>query len=250
MSFFNPSLDFFLQIRKKKIMGHDPKSLGGLNPSVGTDWEAIWPAGGLMNYPSAAIQLSISSSSVNDTSAGTGAQTAKVKGLDAEFNEIEEEVTLNGQTAVTTTNSYYRVNSLYTLTAGSSGHNEGDLYAGEGSLTAGVPATPYWVVQAETNRSGTASYTVPTGKALYMMNLELSNTNSSSISCFKFIKRSNGGLWMSSNIFSCSDARRKELRSAPGFSEGTDLQFAAKTESGTNTCSIYVETILVDVRSG
>jgi len=250
MAFFSAPLDFFLQIRKKKIMGHTPKSLGGLNPSTGTSWETIWPVGGVITYPSSSTQLTLSSDHADDTSAGTGAQTAKISGLDDEFNEISEEITLNGQTGVTTVNSYYRVNSVYCMTAGSNGSNKGNVYAGEGTITAGVPATPYWCVQAGTNRSGTASYTVPIGMTLYMMNLELSNTSLTSVACFKFAKTSPGGILMSSNVFACASNRGKELRSAPGFGPGTDIQFMSKVDSGTSTNSIYVETILVDNRSG
>jgi hypothetical protein len=135
MAFTNAPLEFYLQIRKGKIMGHSAFSKGGANPSTGTTWATVWPEGGVVTYPSSATTLTVSSTDANDTSAGTGLRTLKVKGLDATFTEIEETLTLNGQTAVTTTNSYYRIQSLSGETAGSTGSNEGIVYCGSTSYS-------------------------------------------------------------------------------------------------------------------
>lgn len=93
----------------------------------------------------AAYQLDISSSSANDTAAGTGARTIDVYGLDKDFNFIKETITLNGQTKVTTALSYRRVFEIVVVTAGTGFVNAGDLYvvkAGTGgTYTGGVPGT-------------------------------------------------------------------------------------------------------------
>jgi hypothetical protein len=63
----------------------------------------ITPVGDL-SYAAAALQMTVSSSSASDTSAGTGARTVLITGLNANYAVISESVTMNGQTAVTTTN--------------------------------------------------------------------------------------------------------------------------------------------------
>lgn len=248
MAFFSAPLDFYLQIRKGKIMGHEPISIGGSNPSAGTTWETLWTEGGIISYPSSATTLKISSSSASDTGAGDGLRTIKIKGLDASFNPVEEEITLNGQTGVTTSNTYYRINGLTGLTAGPDGSNQGTIYIGDGTITAGIPDTIYTTIAPNDNRSMTAIYTVPKGYSLFMTNMEFSNI--ASIGSFKFIRRPSGGIFYSSSTFSCDTSRDKIIRAAPGFGEGSDIQFQSKVETGTSTTAIYVEGILVDNRSG
>jgi hypothetical protein len=112
--------------------------------------------------------MSISSSSASDTSAGTGARTIYVSGLDEDHNEVSETVTLNGQTAVTTVKSYIHINEAYVLTAGSGNSAAGSIYIGTGTVTAGVPATVYDIIAFDYNRRVTGSYTVPAGYTAYL----------------------------------------------------------------------------------
>ena len=93
---------FELQVARGHIPGHYGLFKFGNNPSVGDSLETIWAEGGLYSYLTAATVLKVSSSSTDDTSAGTGARTVELSGLDADYNEISELVTLNGQTPVNT----------------------------------------------------------------------------------------------------------------------------------------------------
>jgi len=112
--------------------------------------------------------MKVSSSSADDTAAGTGARTVYVAGLDANHNEIEEIVTLNGQTAVLTTQSFLHINNAYVATAGSGLSAAGDIYFGDGVVTAGVPATVYDLIKFDYNQRITGSYTVPAGYTAYL----------------------------------------------------------------------------------
>ena len=100
--------------------------------------------------------------------AGTGARTVFIEGLDGDYNVVSETVTLNGQTAVNTTNSYLYVNQFYVVTVGSGGQNAGIIYAGTGTVTSGVPATIYDLIAAGFNQRTTAHYCVPAGYTGYM----------------------------------------------------------------------------------
>jgi hypothetical protein len=123
----------------------------------------VWPYGGILTFPSTAIQLSVSSDNANDTSNGTGARTVFIEGLDANHDVITEVVTLNGQTAVTTTKSYLHINNCYVATAGSLNSAAGNIYFGTGVVTAGVPATVYDIIQYDYNARVTGSFTIPAG---------------------------------------------------------------------------------------
>jgi hypothetical protein len=112
--------------------------------------------------------MKVSSSSANDTAAGTGARTVRVVGLNASYNVVSEIVTLSGQTAVDTVNTYLRINDFYVLTAGSGNTAAGTLYVGTGSVTSGVPATVYSQIQTAYNAQSQAVYTVPAGYTAYI----------------------------------------------------------------------------------
>ena len=159
---------FELQVARGQISWHRSVTIFGYNSDVDTSLETVWPYGGLLPYPSNALQLSVSSDNANDTSAGTGARTVYLEGLDANHNTVSEVVTLNGQTAVTTARSYLHINNCYVLTAGSGNSAAGTIYFGTGVVTAGVPATVYDVIQFDYNARVTGSYTVPSGYTAYV----------------------------------------------------------------------------------
>jgi hypothetical protein len=160
---------FGLQVSREQIQGHSDILVFGYNPDLDTAEESIWPNGGTVPHPTAESVLKISSTSANDTSAGTGARTVFIAGVDGDFNEVSETVILTGQTAVNTTNSYLYVNTFYVATVGSGGANAGDINAGTGTVTAGVPAVLYDMIAIGYNQRTTGHYCVPAGFTGYMV---------------------------------------------------------------------------------
>lgn len=160
---------FGLQVARGQIQGHQGIIIFGYNPDVDTSEESIWPDGGTVPHPTVASVLKISSSDANDASAGTGARTVIISGLNGDYDTVTETVTLNGQTSVNTTNSYLYVNSFYVATVGSGGANAGVIYAGTGTVTAGVPAVIYDLIAIGYNNRTTAHYCVPAGYTGYMV---------------------------------------------------------------------------------
>ena len=157
-----------LQVSRGQISWHQSVVVFGYNSDVDTAMETVWPYGGLLAFPSTALQLSVSSENANDTANGTGARTVFLSGLDANHNTISETVSLNGQTPVLTTKSYLHVNQCYVATAGSLDSAAGSIYFGTGTVTAGVPATVYDVIQYDYNTRVTGSYTIPAGYTGYI----------------------------------------------------------------------------------
>jgi hypothetical protein len=158
---------FELQVARGQIQAHSLVTIAGYNSDVDTSWELITPVGNL-SFPAAALQMTVSSADADDTSAGTGARTVLITGLDANYAVISETLTMNGQTAVTTTNSFLRINAMLVTTAGTSLANEGIIYIGSGTVTSGVPATIYNVIAAGFNNATSSQYTVPAGYTGYL----------------------------------------------------------------------------------
>ena len=162
---------FELQVGRGQISMHQPYFRFGWANTIGTNPQTITTvvsAGAVYAYPTSATVMKVSSSDANDTSAGTGARTVLIVGLDANYNRISEVVTLNGQTSVNTVNSYLRITYSELTSTGSGNAQAGTIYVGTGTVTAGVPATVYWRSESSYNNWSFAGFTVPAGYTAYI----------------------------------------------------------------------------------
>ena len=208
----------------------------GQNASVGNSIETIWLEGSLYVYPPSATTMTVSSSDVNDTSAGTGARTIQISGLDASYNEISETITMNGQTPVTTSNSYLRVNRGIVLTAGSGGVNAGIIYVGTGTVTSGVPANKYTTINGDgTNQSLQAFWTVPAGYTAYVYQTNISTgTSSATPAILKtlLVERPFGGVFNTKEVITLTSGNHLQNYSFPlKITEKSDIEFRAESSS-------------------
>lgn len=124
----------------------------------------VWPIStsfASINIPEILRRVSISSSSATDTSTNAGAHTVAVIGLDTNYDVATEIVEMNGQTAVQTTQAFRAINGLEVTDTGVDKTNKGIIYAGVGTVTAGVPATPYCAIDQAVSISETLCFTVP-----------------------------------------------------------------------------------------
>tara|TARA_R110002074_G_scaffold213042_3_gene382688 strand:- start:457 stop:1191 length:735 start_codon:yes stop_codon:yes gene_type:complete len=159
-----------LAIQRGNIPNFSAVNKFGFNDQVPTDWEVIALGSANFTYPTTAGVVTLVSDDANDTSAGTGARTIKIQGLDGDYNFQEETVTLNGTTNVTTTNSFLRIFRMSVETAGSSGGIEGDVTATIGGNEQSRMEADY------DNQSLQANYTVPANKRAYLTRIQFTST--------------------------------------------------------------------------
>ena len=158
-----------LQVSREQIAFHQALYKFGYNGDVNGTEETIWSQGGIYSYPTSAAQLYVSSSSTADTNGGTGANSVKIIGLDANYNEVEEDITLTGQTQKITQTSWLRVYRMYITLAGSGGAAAGTIYLANTGATSGVPTgTVYASILLGAGQTEMAVYTVPAGHTLYL----------------------------------------------------------------------------------
>jgi len=228
--------DFGLQVARGQIPYHKYVYKFGQNAVVGNSVETIWSQGGLYSYPPSATTMTVSSSNTNDTSAGTGARTVLISGLDGDYDEISETITLNGQTAVTTTNSFLRVNRAIVLTAGSGGVNAGIIYVGTGTVTSGVPANIYTTINGDgTNQTLQTFWTVPANYTAYIHQTNISTGNSSNTPAVLktlLLARPHGGVFNTKEVIVLTDGNHLQMYSFPiKLTEKTDIEFRAVSSS-------------------
>lgn len=120
----------------------------------------IWAGATIYPFKTVATTMEVFSTNVNDSSNGTGARTILVSGLDANYNELSESVTLNGGT-VAMVNTYLAINGAFVLSSGSSSGSVGEIHirdSGGGDTRA--------IIGAVYGTSRSSIYTVPAGYTL------------------------------------------------------------------------------------
>lgn len=225
-----------LQLRKGTLDGK-PLLKFGFNSAISTTEETVWDQGGSYGYITTATTLKVSSSNANDDVAGTGARTVQIYGLDEDYNEVNETIDLDGQTAVTTTETYIRVFRAIVRSAGSGGEAAGDIYVGDGVVTAGVPATKYLKVVAGEGQTQMALWTVPAGYTLYLYNASIGTgaTAGNRYLESRLVVRPFDEVFQTKGVFTTHNSMYKHVFDAPlAVTEKSDIEWRAKTSSGTD----------------
>ena len=238
-----------LAISRGHTLGYRTLYKFGYNPDVNGDEETVWEQGG--NYPwlDSAVTMFVSSTSVNDTSGGSGANTILIQGLDENYVEIEETVTLNGQTQVATQLSYLRIYRAFVTLAGSSGTSGGIIYIGSSGATGGVPNGTVYANLSIGNQTQIAAYTVPAGHTLYLD--EINITAALSLAN----KRVNASFHtrdFGSNVFRTrfinvlQSSQLKQLFKYPQeFAEKTDVEVRVSTNTSNNPIAASFQGVLI-----
>lgn len=152
----------------------------GHNAATALAEETLSPRSALITIQPAITRAQLSSSSANDTAAGTGARTVRVHGLDAAFKRVTEDFTMNGQTAVLGSVYFTRVNHVEVLTVGTGLVNAGEVITSVrgAALTAGVPNTAADVISSillGANVAWQAVFTVPAGEKYSLREFHITN---------------------------------------------------------------------------
>ena len=200
MGLNNNALDFHTEVSKGLVPKHSLIHKFGHNLDIdtGTDPETVWSTGGLYAFPSLADTLKIISSDVDDNGTGTtGALTIKVQGLDANYDVIEEDFTLNGQTAVTGSKEFLRVYRAFVTSAGSSEWNEGVITINNSDDSITLASIP-----AEHGQTHMAVYTIPRNYKGYLTSFSgaMSKAIPSASIVLEMVFRKNGVKRIKQNI--------------------------------------------------
>lgn len=239
---------FELQVARGQIMGHTNVTVFGFNPDVDTTEVTVWPYTGVVTTPTAALQMKVSSSSASDTALGTGARTIVIQGLDADYNQISETVTLSGQTEVLTQNSYLRINYMYVASAGTGKSGAGDIYIGTGTVTSGVPATVYNLIKFNYNNTITGHYTVPAGYTAYLSQGLFSTGQASGSTQVqgRLLTVGTNGIRLTAAVTTINNGVADYAFEYPvAIPEKTDLEATAVGSANNNACSTMFILLLV-----
>jgi len=228
---------FDLQVGRGQITFHQAVAIFGYTSGIGntTTPQTIWEGANNATqnnyaYLSTASALTIVSSSASDTG------ILFVSGLDSGFNLLSETITLTGTSAVTTVNSYLRVNGLYCTN-----------FSNVGTITAKVSTTVYGQINPGYGQTQMAVYTVPNGYTFYNTFVQANSTLANQAVLFQTQEFYNLPSTLVLNGYSIPHNQNSQQAQISPFSTGffnvpftvpipyaggCDLQWQAKTNSG------------------
>ena len=232
---------FDLQVARGQIEGHSTVSIFGYQPSIGTSSIAVWENASAYTFPSSASTMTVASGSASDNGA-----TVLVVGLDANWNQIQETVTI-AIGGTTTVNSYLRINNLFLATPASG------QTTNVGQITIKVSTTTYAQINVGIGKSQNAWYSVPANYDFYLDQVEINTSNSytsSTIVTYNVVATNNvTGTTLSVlqqpfvSIFTIT--RPNPFK----YTQKYDLQFQLKASTGTIGAGLVVNGKLIQANN-
>jgi len=221
--------DFYLEVVRGNVTGFAAREVVGVNSAVG-ETEDIWNAAGtvatITQVSTAALLYVSSTSALDDT-----AHKVTITGLDSNYDEISEVVTMNGQTAVATSQAFLRVNSVTIDVVPA-----GVVYVYYTcAVVAGVPQTASKVqsrIEIATYQAYNAIYTVPRNKILYLTSLRYASTGSTTTNdvVVSIIRKVYGGSNETVKVIKYTDLGSTNYTDEQIHLTDQPIKFAAKSE--------------------
>lgn len=209
---------------------------------------------GIYQMPTTAAALEVVSDDINDTAAGTGARTVTITGLDGDWAETSEIITLNGTTPVATVGTYTRIFRMRVTTTGTYATAAAGSHAGTITLrAAGAGAEWARIDDFQGYGVGTtqiAAYTVPAGSKAFILGkaMEVDATKTSTAANILLFVRERadedpgGPMIMQEQEDGLSGSFKFEPLSPFGPFEGPcDILFMASTNSNVADVSVDFE---------
>lgn len=244
--------DFLTEVALGKVSNYAVEYKLGRNPDVDTGVsEDIWENGGTYTGDSSETEIvRITSSNSNDTSAGNGARTMRIVGLktSTSTNYDTEDITLNGTSNVLTSNSWYRINKAYVLTAGNNGSNQGTITIRHHTTSGNIFGT----IETGLNQTSVGVYTVPAQNTLLIKKIVIgiSRANGSAGSAYITLRvRESGGVYRVVEGYDLQTGAIVTDKREGGIKihAGSDIKFTVESVSDNNTiANVTFEYILIN----
>jgi hypothetical protein len=169
------SMPYLYAISEGIIDNHFPLRIVGANENLATTNEVLWDNDSTYVYLASAETLKITSTDVDDDGdpADTGARTLYIWGLDTNYDEINDTITMNGTTAVDSNVQFLRVFGAYVTLSGTSQANEGVI-----SIKNNAGTNTLALIRAAYGGTLQAIWTVPADHIAYITNVTGSTLDS------------------------------------------------------------------------
>jgi hypothetical protein len=218
-----------LAIAKGEVNGYSVRNIFGYNAAIETTYIPAWENATAYTYPTSALTMTVTSNVADN------GVVILIIGLDANYNQISETVTLAG--TATTTNQYFRINDVVTV----SGNALNDITISNGGIT-------YAKVRGGDGKNQASIYTVPAGYSFYLMRIDAfcatAAQNNRQVFFRNLVCLPNG---VKLRVAETSFLELMHIQRQMPFryDEKTDIQFQLRDSSGDQFVSVFGEGVLV-----
>lgn len=153
---YYPTEDLNLNIARGLVKSTRSINIFGYNSNVGINFIPLWENNTAYTYPNNALQMVAVSTSTSDTNV-----TIKIDGLDEDYNEITDNVTLTGTTPIVINTNFFRINNVITI----SGNASGNVEISNNSIV-------YAKIRAGEGKNQASIYTVPANHCFYLQRID------------------------------------------------------------------------------
>ena len=214
------SYPYYLQVSRGLVPGHKRVFKFGYNGEIQNVEETIWDVGGLYVYPSSAVTMTATSAS------GATDENVQVtiEGLDTNYAELSETVTLNASGTATTTGSFLRVYRAFVAS--------GTASAGNITITNG--GTTYAYVTTADQQTLMSLWTVPAGYTAYLFQIDATafTVQNNKVATIRMLTREFNGVFRTQNKFDLFEGSyHVDIICPQPIPEKTDIEFRAIADS-------------------
>lgn len=230
---------FELQLSRGQITAHYRVHKFGFNPLINNTEETIWDVGGIYAYPSSAVKMTATST---DGANDDGVQLT-IQGLDANYDELTETITLNG-TGVGETNQFFL--RVYRAFIVGSQEPSGTINITNASAT-------YARITLGDNQTLMCVWTVPAGYTAYLLQKDISclTEANNKFGTIRLVSRVHGGVFRTHDKTAIHNGHTEISYSTPiPFTEKTDIEVRAIGSSANSTLHVSATLDIVYIKNG
>ena len=233
-----------LNVSRGKVRGAFHIIKFGNNDDVDGSLETIWDGGGLYTYLTSAGVLTVTSTDSDDSASGTGARTVTVEGLDSDFNQVSETLTVGGSAG---TVEFYRVFRAFVASSGSTGSNEGTISINQGATNLAKIRTVGSPTASGLGQTFMALYTVPAGYTGYIYQFDVSTAKADGdVFLMKRLHDPNDGAWRTQDtIHTNVNSVEREYKFPIKIQEKADIEVRALSPTNNMKCAATFCVLLV-----
>lgn len=236
-----------LNVSRGKVRGAFHIIKFGENLDIDGTMETIWDGGGLYTYLTSAGVLTATSTDTDDDATGTGARTITVEGLDANYNQVSETLTVGGSAGSV---EFFRVFRAFVASSGSSGTNEGTISISQGATTLAQIVTAGSPTSTGFGQTFMAIYTVPAGYTGFIYQWDVSTAKSDGDVFLVKRGHNDNGTWRTQDVMhaNVNDIERS-YKFPLKIEEKSDIEVRALSTANNMKCAATFCILLVQNES-
>lgn len=184
--------------------------------------------------------LTLISTSTADTTAGDGARSVYIVGLDINGDQTSETINLLGTTSATSTVQFSRINRAVVFSAGGLSAPVGTIYIGQGAIVAGKPTVINGVIMPTIGWMRQGIISTPRNYLPLLTGIVTGAGQGKEV-LFKVIGKLNNSGWIETFTFNNYQQLFNHTFQIPStFYDKIDIQLKTKSSQAGTTCSAWM----------